>query len=118
MTTESEWRATAEALPEVTERPAWGMTCYRVRDKIFTSMDPDEPEVVGIAVDKGERAALLAAEPGKFFIRAGHDDNFNWMRVRLAEVGEEELRELVEDTWRLKAPKRVVRAWEEGEGGR
>ena len=118
MTTESEWRATAEALPEVTERPAWGMTCYRVRDKIFTSMDPDEPEVVGIAVDKGERAALLAAEPGKFFIRAGHDDNFNWMRVRLAEVGEEELRELVEDAWRLKAPKRVVRAWEEGEGGR
>ncbi|MBB6036985.1 MmcQ/YjbR family DNA-binding protein [Phytomonospora endophytica] len=117
MTTESEWRAAAESLPEVTERPAWGMTCYRVRDKIFTSMDPDEPETVGVAVDKGERAALLAGEPEKYFVKEGHDDNYHWMRVRLTEVGAEELREVLEDAWRLKAPKRVVRTWEEGREG-
>lgn len=114
MTTEETWRAAAEALPEVTERPAWGMTCYRIRDKIFTSMDPDDPSVVGVAVDKGEREALLAAEPGKYFVKAGHDDNYAWMRVRLAAVDDAEMRELLEDAWRLKAPKRLVKAWEEG----
>ena len=113
MATEETWRAYAEALPEVTERPAWGMTCYRIRDKIFTSQDPHDPDSVGIAVDRGERAALIAAEPGKFHMRPGHDDGFNWMRVRLAAVDDDELRELVEDAWRLKAPKRLVKAYDE-----
>ncbi|GLZ80630.1 hypothetical protein Afil01_54370 [Actinorhabdospora filicis] len=112
MVSVDEWAAIAEALPEVTERPAWGMTCYRVRDKIFTSFDPERPETVGVAVDRDERSVLISAEPGKFSM-TNHDSVYHWVRVTLDAVGAGEMRELLEDAWRMKAPKRLVKAHDE-----
>ncbi|RJL22492.1 MmcQ/YjbR family DNA-binding protein [Bailinhaonella thermotolerans] len=104
-------REMAMSLPEVTERPAWGMPCFRVREKIFVSVADDE-ETIGVAVSKEDRAALCASDPAKFFYREGHDTNYNWMRVRLSAVDPSELRELITDAWRLKAPKRLVTAYD------
>ncbi|MDF5754994.1 MmcQ/YjbR family DNA-binding protein [Spongiactinospora sp. TRM90649] len=106
MTTVDDVRAIALSLPETMEKLAWGLPTFRVRNKIFASIGDDD-EVIGIAVPRAERAHLTAAEPAKFFIRAGHDDNYDWMRVRLAAVEVEELRELLTEAWRLKAPKRL-----------
>lgn len=109
MVSVDEWAALARALPEVTERPAWGQTCYRVRDKIFTSHDPERPGTVGVAVDREERTALIAAEPEKFSM-TNHDSVYHWVRVSLDAVDAGEMRELLEDAWRMKAPKRLVKA--------
>ena len=39
------------------------------------------------------------------------------MLVRLEKVDPQELAELIEEAWRIKAPKRVVKAWEAEQSG-
>jgi hypothetical protein len=53
---------------------------------------------------------LLAADAGKFFTEP-HYNGFPAVLVRLAAVGEDELRELITDAWRCQAPRDLVRAW-------
>jgi hypothetical protein len=36
------------------------------------------------------------------------DERYNWVRVRLAAIDEEQLREIVLDAWRMVVPKRVA----------
>jgi len=57
--------------------------------------------------DLEERNELLAAEPGKFFITP-HYDGYRALPVRLAEVGRDELTELITESWRLNAPERLL----------
>ena len=63
-----------------------------------------------------EKEALLASDPRKFFTTP-HYDGYKHILVRYGEVDVEELRELITDAWRLKAPKRVLAAFEAAEGG-
>jgi hypothetical protein len=101
-------RRLALALPETEERLAWGMPTFRVRGKIFAAPADDDASV-GVKCPVDERAELIAAEPEKFFIRPGHDDNFAWVRVRLAALeNAKELREILADSWRQAAPKRLA----------
>lgn len=82
-TTAQDVRLIALSLPDSTEKPAWGMPTFRVGGKIFVSLADDDTSI-GVKCPKEERAELIAAEPEKFFVRAGHDDNYAWIRVRLA----------------------------------
>lgn len=60
---------------------------------------------------EGGQGDLIAAEPEKFFIRAGHDDNFAWLRVRLAALeDEDELYAILVDSWRQAAPRKLLDA--------
>lgn len=99
------------ALPETEEKLAWGMPTFRVRGKMFAALADDDGSV-GVKCPIDERAELIAAEPEKFFIRPGHDDNFAWLRVRLAELeDEDELRDILVDSWRQAAPKRLAESF-------
>ena len=51
---------------------------------------------------------------GKFFTTP-HYDGYPAVLVRFAETDEDELRELLTDSWRLAAPKRVLAAFETDE---
>ena len=62
---------------------------------------------MGFAFPKEERAALVEAEPEKFLMPVRSDERYNWVRVRLAEIDEVELRELVVEGWRMCVPKFV-----------
>ncbi|MFD7026664.1 MmcQ/YjbR family DNA-binding protein [Streptomyces sp. NPDC059917] len=112
-------RTIALALPDSTEKPAWGMPTFRVGGKMFAALAEDDASV-GVKCPKEERAELIAAEPAKFFMRAGHDDNYAWLRVRLAALdGAAELRAILVDSWLQAAPKRLVQAHPElGGAGR
>lgn len=112
MATADDVRDLALALPETTEKLAWGQPTFRVRDKIFVSLSDDEMSM-GFMVDKEERASLIAAEPAKFFMNPTHDANFNFARVHLAAVDRSELAEVIEDAWRYRAPKRLARSYDE-----
>ncbi len=46
------------------------------------------------------------------FFATPHDDGHPTVLVRLEAIGDEELRELITDAWRLKVPKRVRQAHE------
>ncbi|WP_405997363.1 MmcQ/YjbR family DNA-binding protein [Streptomyces sp. NBC_00829] len=109
MATADDVRRLALSLPGATEKLAWGMPTFRVGigGKIFASLGDDD-QVIGVKCPKEDRDELIAAEPEKFFIRAGHDDNYAWLRVRLAELeDEEELYAILLDSWRQAAPRRL-----------
>ena len=67
--------------------------------------DPDA--LVLRVTDLGEREALLQGQPDVFF-STPHYDGHPYVLVRLEAVDPEELAELLEEAWRLRAPKRVV----------
>ncbi|MEU6311417.1 MmcQ/YjbR family DNA-binding protein [Streptomyces sp. NPDC047014] len=109
-TTAQDVRRIALSLPDSTEKPAWGMPTFRVGGKIFASLADDDTSI-GVKCPKEERAELIAAEPEKFFVRPGHDDNYAWIRVRLAALRDTaELRSILADSWRQAAPKRLAAA--------
>ena len=62
--------------------------------------------------DLGEKDALLASDPSKFHTTP-HYDGYPTVLVDLASVDEQELTELITDSWRTKAPKRVLQAFEQ-----
>ncbi|MGP3689465.1 MmcQ/YjbR family DNA-binding protein [Streptomyces sp. IBSNAI002] len=120
-TTAQDVRTIALSLPDSSEKPAWGMPTFRVGGKIFAALADDDTSI-GVKCPKEERAGLIAAEPEKFFIRAGHDDNYAWLRVRLEAVEDAaELRAILTDSWLQAAPKRLAAAHPEltagGTGG-
>ena len=51
---------------------------------------------------------LLASDPDKFFTEP-HYNGFPAVLVRLPAIGEDELRELITDAWRIQAPRKLVR---------
>lgn len=100
-------RELALALPGTEERLAWGAPTFRLPKGIFVSLSDDE-ESIGFRFPKEERAEMIAAEPGKFFVRPGHDDHYNWLRVRLDAIDKDELRAIIEDSWRQLASKKLI----------
>jgi hypothetical protein len=67
--------------------------------------DPDA--LVLRVVDMDEREALLQGQPDAFFTTP-HYDGYPYVLVRLAAVDPAELAELLEEAWRIRAPKRAV----------
>lgn len=119
-TTAEDVRKIALSLPDSSEKLAWGMPTFRVGGgangksgkggKIFAALADDDTSI-GVKCPQEDRAELIAAEPEKFFIRPGHDDNYAWLRVRLAAVEDTvELRSILTDSWRQAAPKRLAAA--------
>jgi hypothetical protein len=108
-------RRLALSLPEVEEGTSYGTPAWRVRKKPFARLRDDQ-ETVAVKVDRGERELLIGAEPEVFFI-TDHYRAYAWMLVRLAAIPEDGLAEVLEDSWRRAAPKRLVRERDEEAGG-
>jgi hypothetical protein len=54
-----------------------------------------------------EKAVLIAADPQKFFTEP-HYNGYPAVLVRLDEIDQDELEELLTDAWRLSAPRRLL----------
>ncbi|AXE23905.1 MmcQ/YjbR family DNA-binding protein [Streptomyces globosus] len=103
-------RTVALSLPDSSEKPAWGMPAFRVGGRIFAALGDDDASM-GVKCPREDRAELIAAEPEKFFLRAGHDDGYTWLRVRLGAVEDvAELRAILADSWLQAAPRRLAAA--------
>jgi hypothetical protein len=57
--------------------------------------------------DEGEKLALIASDPGKFFTEP-HYNNYPAVLVRLDAIDGDELTELLTDAWRYAAPRKLV----------
>jgi hypothetical protein len=101
-----------KALPEVEESTWFGTPSLKVRGKSFVRLR--EEDVIVVMVDLDEKEALLAAEPGVFFMTP-HYDGYPAMLVGLSAIADDELREVLTESWRRKAPKRLVKQYEEGD---
>jgi hypothetical protein len=102
-------RAVARSLPRSEEHVIRDRIKFRVGRIVYLAFSRDE-RAMGFAFPKEERAALVAAEPHKFFLPTPSDMRYNWVEVRLAELGHQEMRELVIEAWRMVVPKRVAAA--------
>ena len=116
----SDVRRIALSLPETTEASDdFGFSVRNgSKDKGFAwvwkeRVEPKKPRVPNPKVlalrvaDEGEKQALLAADPEKFFTEP-HYNGFPAVLVVLAKVGRTELRELLTDAWRSQAPRQLV----------
>jgi hypothetical protein len=103
-------RALALALPEAEEIETWGHPTFRVRNKMFAAMDTEGTSGTVKATQEAQ-TALLASEPDTFYFPKYVGRN-GWVGVRFEHVDPEELGELLEEAWRLTAPKRLVKAFD------
>jgi hypothetical protein len=106
-------RRIALGLPETDEHPSYQrQPSFRVRKKGFVRLLDDGEHCVVWLESLDEKEALLASGAGKFS-STPHLDGYPLMLVRYGAVAVDELRELITDAWRLKAPKRVVAAFDD-----
>ena len=103
-------RAFASGLPRTTEALVRGRVKFRVGRIVYLAFSPDET-IMGFAFPKDWRVALVQSEPDKFMFPRPSDLRYNWVRVRLAAIDEEEMRELVLDAWSMVVPKRLAEAY-------
>ena len=74
-----------------------------------SGVEPPEGDIIGVRVsDEGVKFALIADEPEVYFTTP-HFDGYAAVLVRLAEIGVDELRELLIEAWLTQAPKRLVK---------
>jgi hypothetical protein len=111
--TEDDVREIALSLPETIEKPWYGTPGFRVKDKGFLRIRAEaEGGLVVFVADLGEKEALLASEPDKFFTTP-HYDGYPVVLVNLPAIDVDELRELIAESWLVRAPKRVRAAHED-----
>ena len=111
MATEHDVRRIALSLPETTEKPSYGAPGFRVAEKLFLRIrSNDEGGLVVFVGDLGEKEALLASDPEKFFTTP-HYDGHAIVLVNLRAVRVKELRELIVESWRCRAPKKVLQRY-------
>jgi hypothetical protein len=110
MVTIDDVRELVTDLPRAYEALVRDRVKFRVGSIVFLSFSRDET-VMGFAFPKEEREALVASEPDKFLMPERADLRYHWVRVRLAAIDDQEMREIVLDAWRMVVPKGVADAY-------
>ena len=112
MATEDDVRRIALSLPEASERVYNRLPGFQVRKQLFIRIHELDDTLLVSCANLEERNELLSAEPETFFITP-HYDRYPAVLVRLDKVDHEELAELITESWRLNAPKRLLAAFDQ-----
>ncbi|MEV4050983.1 MmcQ/YjbR family DNA-binding protein [Amycolatopsis sp. NPDC049688] len=97
----------ASGLPEV-EVSTWYRTpALKVAGKGFARLRTEAEGGLVVLCGHDEKAALLGSGDAAFFTTP-HYDGYGSIIVDLKRVDVDQLRELLEEAWRLKAPKRLT----------
>jgi hypothetical protein len=105
-------RAICLALPEATEKVAWGEPTWRVRGKLFAQLDDHHHGADHLAVwlpaPLGEQEAMIFTDPARFF-RPPYVGPRGWVGVRIdRRPNWTRIEGLVEQAYRLVAPPRLL----------
>ena len=112
MATEEDVRAIALSLPGTTEEQWYQTPGYKVRGKGFLRLRTEaEGGLVVFVSDLGEKEALLMGNPDAFFTTS-HYDGYPVVLVNPNKIDHDELRELITDSWLIKAPPRLRRQFD------
>lgn len=84
---------------------------FRVGSIVYAAFDHGNDRMMGVAFPKEMRDGLVAGEPAKFRQPSKSELRYNWIVVDLDAIDETELRELLEDAWRMVVPKSVAAAF-------
>ena len=105
-------RRLALAFPGVEEGLSYGTPGFRVRGKFLARMWEDGETLV-VKCGDDERDFRMKADPETFFI-TDHYRGYPTVLVRLTRVTTTDLRDVLEQAWRLNAPRRLVKEYEQG----
>lgn len=112
MATEDDVRAIALSLPGTTEDQWYQTPAYKVAGKGFLRLRTEaEGGLVVFVSDLGEKEALLSSGSGAYFTTP-HYDGYPAVLVDLDKIDHDELRELITDSWMIKAPPKLRRQFE------
>jgi predicted DNA-binding protein (MmcQ/YjbR family) len=107
-------RAAALSLPEATEELTWEVDItFRVRKKIFASTGPDG-DACSLKATKQDQAALVAS--ADYIEVAAYVGRFGWVTVDLTKAPWDEVVELLRDSYRLVAPKKLAAGLDSASG--
>lgn len=98
------------ALPEAIERETWDHPTFRVRDKIFATFGGhDGRPSLTCKAPPGSQTILIGADSGRFFLPpyVGHK---GWIGMHLDGADWNEVAVLVERSYRMTAPKRLLKS--------
>lgn len=103
-------RAICLALPEALEGTGVGSPSFKVREKIFAMQHPmNNRPSMWCKAQKGFQEMLIESDAQRFFVPpyVGHH---GWVGVWLdVELDWDHIRDLVVESYRLTAPKRLIR---------
>ncbi|HYW11223.1 MAG TPA: MmcQ/YjbR family DNA-binding protein [Longimicrobium sp.] len=109
-----EVRRVALALPGVEEGTSYGTPAFRVRGKFFARLREDGESLV-LKCNLFERQFLVDDLPAVFYI-TDHYRDYPAVLVRIPAVTPELLRERMEASWRIVAPKKLIAELDERAG--
>lgn len=93
-------------LPEVERSTSYGTPALKVRKRLFARLKEDEARIA-VFVDFMEREALTQDNPDAYVVTDHYRDH-PMMLVDLHAVPADELREVLIESWRRRAPKTLV----------
>lgn len=97
MITDAQMRAIALELPDTQERSHFGHPDFRVNNRIFATLWPDQRRSV-LKLTKEAQAAAVLDSPGTFSIPPGGERG-GWTNVNLDTVEEDHFRDLIRKAW-------------------
>ena len=83
-----------------------------MKDKLFARMHELPDTLVVWVTDMDEKEVLLASSPDRFFTTP-HYDGYPMLLVRLDRIDPDELREVLTDSWRARAPRAALKLLDE-----
>jgi hypothetical protein len=98
------------ALPESEEGTSYGTPAFKVRGKLFVRLHDSGHSLV-VRIEAAERDMRMQADPKAFYI-TDHYRPYPWMLVKLSAVRRDDLADLLKESWRLSAPKRLLAAYD------
>ena len=117
MATFDDVRRLGLALPEMVESTSYGTPALKVRKKLICRLwsereyrrdSVDDTEVLVVFCELDMKQVLLDNHPDVLFT-VPHYDGYGAVLVRMADVDLDDLADLLEDSYRLKAPSTLIR---------
>lgn len=100
-----------ERFPGVEVSTSYGRPALKVAGKFMCAVRENPDAFVFRVLDVPDQQALVQGEPDVFFTTP-HYDGWPYVLVRLDTVSAQQLAELVEDAWRIRASKKLVSEYE------
>ncbi|HEX8347210.1 MAG TPA: MmcQ/YjbR family DNA-binding protein [Actinoplanes sp.] len=104
-------RGYAMALPDVVEKPHFRLPAFRVADRLFAHLEKGDAHAI-VCVGPDEARTAASNEPDVYQEVWRNGQIFVGLRVDLAKVSQQRMRQLIELAWRNRAPKRLIAAYD------
>ena len=111
-------RSLCLAFPETEQRESHGEPCWFAGGKktfvMAAQEHHDDRTAIWAAAPEGVQSALVAGEPGRYF-RPPYVGHRGWVGVFLdiEDIDWPHVEEIIEDAWRVVAPKRLIASFDE-----